>query len=525
MIGFVSVAILLNTIFSWNCVVPTSVLEHDFSSVGTGIMNTTVKPNIKPQPILAFPHATDSCGVWSARGLLEAGSRTSYRTSDVGDGIMKTKWRHERSGAPSANGDIESVVYYRNSLSKDCANIKDHVLDQLVDWKTLLCFPRESVDGDGDASTVAINLIGNNWGDMIGNLNLWHFYTSIFRLWTSLSIGAYAWSLTHQLTLTEPLWVVLVIPNSAWRFYRLDQAVLFSSPENLWRFGSESKGSSRNAFEALQAIHDLFQGRLLIAAQDCTAKQLQNALIESRAPTQVKIWIDPPRDGLMWDVAWDRSLSGQLMRSNCRNSLLQQFRRNLLYSEKEESDAFLPSPIAKHVCFVSRQYRGRPDDFGQETEKLRNLEAGFLLELLGRLGSPILLTPYTALRYPNSSSTSPEGLFMDKTSIRGQLRFVYDECALLIGVHGAGLTNALGLRPGSAVVELQTRTGTYQYFRNVAALLDDVDYKLVRVLGRKGSGDEVDMYAKGENLENLHQLIETKLEQSIERQRRIVAGN
>jgi capsular polysaccharide biosynthesis protein len=91
----------------------------------------------------------------------------------------------------------------------------------------------------------------------------------------------------------------------------------------------------------------------------------------------------------------------------------------------------------------------------------------------------------------------------------------YEECAVLVGVHGAGLINALGLRPGTSVVELQTKDTTYQYFRNVAALLKDVDYTLFLIHGSgTDKSQEVDMYAEVNDLERLYEIIQTKLERN-----------
>ena len=76
------------------------------------------------------------------------------------------------------------------------------------------------------------------------------------------------------------------------------------------------------------------------------------------------------------------------------------------------------------------------------------------------------------------------------------------------------MTNALGLRPGTSVIELQALSSTYQYLRNVAALIDDVDYSVFVI----EPVEEVNMYTDDEGLDKLTALVELKLKESIARQ-------
>jgi hypothetical protein len=106
----------------------------------------------------------------------------------------------------------------------------------------------------------------------------------------------------------------------------------------------------------------------------------------------------------MWDIAWDTNLSNNL--GMCQNSILLQYRNDLLNAVSIEDK----SNVARHVCVVSRQERDR-----------RNLTPEFMLRLLGRLGGPLLMTPRTAIR-TNTSTTNGVPLYLDKSSVTGQMR-------------------------------------------------------------------------------------------------------
>jgi hypothetical protein len=170
--------------------------------------------------------------------------------------------------------------------------------------------------------------------------------------------------------------------------------------------------------------------------------------------------------------------------------LLHQYRNDILTglavpsTNDEAEQQHIPRPPNQHVSFMSRRQRrnkiGTPDRGNISVIFHHN----FLLQLLGRLGSPILLTPQHGIAPANNNRNSSGVILIiiattliqvEQTSVGGtDAIFVYDECAVLIGVHGAGLTNALGLRPGTAVIELMSRRrkADYQYFANVVALAD-----------------------------------------------------
>lgn len=129
------------------------------------------------------------------------------------------------------------------------------------------------------------------------------------------------------------------------------------------------------------------------------------------------------------------------------------------------------------------------------------------------------MTPRQSLQ-TNTSRTTSNGvpILLDKSSITGQMRYVNKECAILLGVHGAGLTNTLGLRPGTSVIELQSdplpNDMIFQYFHNVAALMEDVDYTSFMIQpGEEGKGMYTDDVGQ-----QLVEIIQTKLQDSMTRQ-------
>jgi Glycosyltransferase 61 len=243
----------------------------------------------------------------------------------------------------------------------------------------------------------------------------------------------------------------------------------------------------------------IFGGRLVVAASDCVARTY--ALLHEKRLDLVH-WIEPFSDGFMWDLAWGPNLAAGLRANNCTNSLLQEYRDALLLGD----DPLSREP-AKHICFVSRQDRGQ---LGQGS-RLRNLDTTAVVSVLQRVGGAVFLAP--------GYSASTNILDPGHSSILGQMLYVNTECGVLLGVHGAGITHSLALKPGAAVVELQIRWTKYEYFNNVAAQVH-VEYSRFNV---DGSGfwrkNEWDMTLSESSLQELESLLQEKLAKSVHNQR------
>ena len=418
----------------------------------------------------------------------------------MANGIVQTDWEHDRSGAPSATGVLRASVYYS---TKPCNSkmVAETQLSSRVPKETLLCSTSLNSPQDASSSAVVLSLTDHiNLQEIIKHdpLNLWHYHAVVFRFWAVVQM---ALSIAQAEGLNKPDWVVILFPDDAWAQTRLGtRKVFLPSAENLVN-ALNSSSRSPNTLHSLQGLSDAFGGRLVLASNAASLGLLRSTMEEYHIPINMAMWVTPPDDGLMWDLAWDAGLSRSL--SECRNSILLQYRQDMLNSVANQ---VIPK-MARHVCVVSRQKRG-----------LRNMAPEVILELLGRLGAPLILSPKTGLR-PVGNASDGFPLHMESSSISGQMRFVYHECAVLLGVHGAGLTNALGLRPGTSVIELQTRGMTYQYFRNVAALMKDVDYTTFIMKGSGLSGkEELNLHVDDSGMQDLYELIQAKLEASMKRQ-------
>jgi hypothetical protein len=499
--------------------------------------------------------ADENCGAWSSsifdpNSTSNFQSRTSWEESTInseGNTIVKINWRHKRSGGPSAVGIIHasvSMASISSCVSKSPMNFNNTInlgknIEELprtagIDRSNVLScsamkvtdvlenstpFPSATVNTDKNfvskknysvtKRTVILSLLEDSkWNEAISSnpINLWHYHAATFRFWAGLQIGfkvAKSFGIPID---PDQTWVVLLVPRDMWSILPISRQVnvFVLSPTNLMKISSHS--SERYALHGLQGLSDVLGGKLVLVQHPTTTLvELKQTLESIDAPIDISLWITPPEEGLLWDLAWDQRLSqqGPLASGKCHNSLLMQYRRDIVRSIQSKKSKILRRSQPRHVCVVSRQGRG-----------LRSLSPAFMLKLLDRLGAPMLLSPHTSLRRLNSSSPDESTYFLrvEKSSISEQVIWIYEECAVLVGVHGAGLINALGLRPGTSIVELQTKDTTYQYFRNVAALLKDVDYTLFRIQGSGADkSQEFEMYADDNDLQLLYDIIQTKL--------------
>lgn len=139
------------------------------------------------------------------------------------------------------------------------------------------------------------------------------------------------------------------------------------------------------------------------------------------------------------------------------------------------------------MFYSSRQVINRPDeaidDYSTYTLNPRNLHWEFFTKEMLKLGTVLVLSPRLGLRDENTTSIP---IRMDKAPISGQLQFVHEECAV-VGDAGAGLTNVIGMRKGTALIELNSDLQQYHYYQNLAALMDDVSHDEVRTYSNHSS--------------------------------------
>lgn len=367
--------------------------------------------------------------------------------------------------------------------------------------------------------------------------NLYHLHASAFRFWISLNLpSAVISSLTTNFSpnintntstnnrlinknaklrpLHRVTHAVLLLPRDPCIAARLPTEPFAPTPSKLAALSRG--GSSRSALESLQALSDALGGssRVLATCQGIVSPSTVATAVETHGFPRIRAVVVPPPGGFMWDIPGDAGLSKRL---RCSRSLLSQYSSSFL--PKRSRKQVDKRKIARHVCFMSRQTRQRPG--GKERGKLRNLDARFMASFVTALRAPLLLSPVLGLRESEDEATLKQAS-MDGVSVAGQLRFVNAECAVLVGVHGAGLTNALGLRRGTAVIELMPKGKNVHYFRNVAALMSDVEYDVVQVHTQRselsnGAG-EVDLMLDEDETDAVIRLVKTRLRQSLQKQ-------
>ena len=155
--------------------------------------------------------------------------------------------------------------------------------------------------------------------------------------------------------------------------------------------------------------------------------KMEKASCDKSLLEQADVVINPPNNGLLWDLAWDLDF-------HCHNSdMFKAFRSQFVHVHKFQDPT---------GCFISRQ--GRP------MRKVLNFKEtiAMMKEVFPHVRVIRLEPDYTT----------------DET-----VDLLY-ECRVLFGVHGAGHMNAMFLRPGAAVVEMWGKARP-AYFRNVNMLL------------------------------------------------------
>lgn len=414
-----------------------------------------------------------------------------------------------------------------------------------VTMETMLCTTSARKDlADEQKATKTVMVIGvrtmhNTWDDILSlesfGLNLWHFHANMFAFWITLHLQSLSLSQLHRRPNTTPTAetsflnndalpaVVLVLPDRAWQ--RLD-ATGGTDPFKVTAEHLHNQLTNRGALLAaltgLQGMSDWLGGHLIAASRGTSLEKLREVLKENGYSERAESWVTPPgKEGFLWRMSTyteeyvkgvkhcDGSLVTQYVKTmfdttansiatatamkmkqgsnidNGATTTILNGRQRRLHRQESEG-------IARHVCFLSRQTRTRKGE--PERFRLRNFQPDVFSRLLLHLGSAVILTPQ--LHISPDISLQPHTalpLDMSRSSVGGQLRFVHQECAVLMGIHGAGLTNALGMRPGTTVVEIQMEDKQYAFFRNLAALMDGVEY--VRVFA---NGTRFDKYFEGD---------------------------
>jgi hypothetical protein len=165
---------------------------------------------------------------------------------------------------------------------------------------------------------------------------------------------------------------------------------------------------------------------------------------------QADVLIEPPTNGLLWDLAWD-------MNFECYSSDM--FKTFVSQFVDKSSKLDPPDPLA---CWISRQGRG-----------LRS--ASNFNEVMGVMKE--VFTNARELRFTKAMSVD-------------DVANTLNDCRVIFGIHGAGHMNALFARPGVAVIEIVGKDNP-AYFRNINMLLGQ-NYQ--RIVGDATRGIQDDGY-------------------------------
>jgi hypothetical protein len=163
---------------------------------------------------------------------------------------------------------------------------------------------------------------------------------------------------------------------------------------------------------------------------------------DARLIEQADVLIEPPTNGLLWDLAWD-------MNFECYSSDM--FKTFVSQFVDKSSKLDPPDPLA---CWISRQ--------GRDVRSASNLN-----DTLGVMRE--VFTNARELRFTKEMSID-------------DVANALNDCRVIFGIHGAGHMNALFARPGVAVIEIigkdppyhssdEEQKGSPAYFRNINMLL------------------------------------------------------
>lgn len=471
--------------------------------------------------------------------LFEFHVRTA--SAQTSGAIIESTWRHERTQL-ERRAKVTTKVFHcpQSSIHMYGDDIHQASIDAVrLQPESILC-ERTSANNESSSkrNVAVVQLQGRGWDDLIPTApegaNLWHFHAALFRVWLSVqSIDAVVahcntnGNIDRYTSVQKARDIVLILPHAVLAAMRFptDLGAIHVTPDSLFMLGSRHN-VVQSSLEGLHGIANALGNGLVVTRPGCPVPVIFKILRDAQLSTNFEAWVVPPQDGFLWDIAHDTTLSGNI--SKCQNSLLQQYANDMLNFSKFErdithpprNDAAATPEIAKHICIMSRQSRQRP---GAESSRgnLRNLMPETLLNILTQLSAPILLTPSLGIqeiKSPPCDSDSHEIFTASRVSpstLSGQLDYVHRECAVLLGVHGAGLTNALGLRRGTAIIELMPSGKSFQYFRNVAALLDNTTYDVMSI-GKNGRESNLQM--SSDEVRQLVDLVSDRLRDSIHRQ-------
>lgn len=426
----------------------------------------------------------DHCAGWTFRGVLFPSNEQRLELYKNGS-LLYGNW----------DGLIPLDIFYpfKQACSRGTVIKKKQKAAILDRHNTLCTYDRADAARakmqDTERTTLIYEMIDDKraWEHIVRDeedigLNLWHFHVDYFPLWLAIRrLEVTAHLLMKNETFTKMkgvvfpdrmkpiIDIVFVFPDSELKRFQADYIttpVVYNGSNAL---DLHENGGKYSSLAGIQGIHDGLhpQSKVIIARYSTTTEELQKVLREEQLNPRPAAWVRPSLPTyLMWMLE-RRDLEGEI--DQCKDSVFAQYSTQLLNSIPIRHK----TRRATHVCFVSRQLRavaGAAQPFAS-----RNLVPDVFLEIVKRLSAPIVLSPHIFVR---DGGANPIPTHLQQSSVTGQMRFVHQECAVLVGVHGAGLANLFGLRRGAHLIEFVSEFN-YTIFKNSALLLNNVSYTRV----------------------------------------------
>lgn len=467
------------------------------------LVPTTTSTTPTPQPGSPFSfrlEERDGCAGWTFRGVLFPSheQRLALRRNGT---LLHANWDglipldifypfHKACDAGTVAATEKQATSNINALNVLCHTYPHHlgtddggggVLHEKVETEE-----KEERTTKTNRTTLVFEIIDDYrmWEHIVRDvehlgLNLWHFHVDYFPLWLAIRRVEVTMHLARKnQTLSsmkgtvfpsrlKPIVdLVIVYPDSLLQRFQdvsVTTPVVYDGSNALQL---HERGGKFSSLAGIQGIHDGLhvQSKVVIARYSTTATELYNVLTEHGMNARPAAWVKPVHPTFLMWMLERKDLEGEL--DQCKDSVYAQYATHLLNSVPIRRRAHR----AAHVCLVSRQLRAKAN--AEQPFLSRNLVPQAFLELVKRLSSPIVLSPHIFVR---DGGAEPVPSDLQHSSVTGQMRFVHQECAVLVGVHGAGLSNLFGMRPGTHVIEFVSAFN-YTIYKNTALLMNNVSY-------------------------------------------------
>lgn len=361
-------------------------------------------------------------------------------------------------------------------------------------------------------------------------IDMWHFHTEVYPMWLSLRLveltlvrmrdnrdimSSPALKSGFFDSLRKPVDLILLFPDDVWTRFSstVEPFVLDGSGVS----HALALGADETALAGLQGLRDTLwsDGKLVIASHSTPLSSLQTVMRNSAMNERPLAWYTTPPAHLLWRMA-NRDILPWT--GDCRDSTVYQYGKDLMVSAHIAPQ----QPIARNICLISRQTLVKREFVNTRKDiKSGNLAPKLFDTLKERLTDPIVLEMNLALRSNDSHVEHPSD-----SSISGQMRFINENCGVLVSAHGPALSHILALKPGAHVVEFQ---GTFKYlmYRNLAALSNDITHTLVKcdsVVIDKVVSHEVNLTLTPTKVDKVVEIINDKLIKSVNAQTKALSA-